>query len=91
MDNKSVYRRTLAYRISKIEMVDQLKSTDKYFAIVYWSKGGSKKDKELLDYFATEKEASDEVDRQKNLDRHSETKYEYEILEKTGKQIKEMW
>lgn len=71
-------------------MVDKLNKTDKYFAIVYWAKG-SKNHKELLDYFATKDEADTEVARQKELDKHSETKYEYDILEKTGKQIKEMW
>lgn len=72
-------------------MVDQLKKTEKYFVVIYWPKGGSKKDKELLDYFATEKEAKDEVVRQKDLDKHSDIKYEYETLEKTGKQVMEMW
>lgn len=72
-------------------MVDKLNKTDKYFAIVYWEKGGSKKDKELLDYFTTDTEAKKEVERQKELDKHSDIKYEYDILEKTGKQIKEMW
>lgn len=71
-------------------MVDNLIKTEKYFAIVYWAKG-SKNRKELLDYFATKDEADKEVERQKELDKHSETKYEYDILEKTGKQIKEMW
>jgi hypothetical protein len=71
-------------------MVDNLIKTEKYFAIVYWPKG-SKNHKELLDYFATKDEAYKEVARQKELDKHSETKYEYDILEKTGKQIKEMW
>ncbi len=72
-------------------MVEKLNKADKYFAIVYWEKGGSKKEKELLDYFATDDEANKEVERQKELDKHSDIKYEYDILEKTGKQIKEMW
>ena len=72
-------------------MVDQLKDTEKYFAVVYWPKGGPKKDKELLDYYATDKEASDEVNRQKGLDKNSDVKYEYDILERSGKQIREMW
>lgn len=71
-------------------MVDKLNKTDKYFAIMYWPKG-SKNLKELLDYFSTKDEADKEVARQKELDKHSETKFEYEIIEKTGKQIKEMW
>lgn len=71
-------------------MVDQLKNTEKYFAIVYWPKG-SKNLKELLDYFTTKDEADKEVVRQKELDKHSETKFEYDIVEKSGKQIKEMW
>ncbi len=71
-------------------MVDKLKKTEKYSVVVYWPKG-SKKDKELLDYFATDTEAKTEVERQKELDKHSDIKYEYEILEKTGKQVMEMW
>ena len=32
-----------------------------------------------------------EIKRQKELDTHSDIKYEYETLEKTGKQVMEMW
>lgn len=72
-------------------MVDQLKKTEKYFVVIYWTKGGSKKDKELLDYFSSKEEAEIEIKRQKELDTHSDIKYEYETLEKTGKQVMEMW
>jgi hypothetical protein len=72
-------------------MVDQLKKTEKYFVVIYWPKGGSKKDKELLDYFSSKEEAEREIKRQKELDTHSDIKYEYETLEKTGKQVMEMW
>ena len=72
-------------------MVDQLKKTEKYFVVIYWTKGGSKKDKELLDYFSSKEEAEREIKRQKELDNHSDIKYEYETLEKTGKQVMEMW
>lgn len=71
-------------------MVEKLNDKDKYFAIVYWPKG-SKNLKELLDYFATKDEADKEVARQKELDKHSETKFEYDIVEKSGKQVKDMW
>lgn len=73
-------------------MVDKLNKTEKYFAIVYWPKENkSKKGLELLDYFSTKEEADKEVERQKELDKHSDIKYSYDVLEKTGKQIKEMW
>lgn len=71
-------------------MVEKLNDKVKYFAIVYWPKG-RKSDKELLDYFATKDEADKEVARQKELDKHSDIKYEYGIVEKSGKQVKEMW
>lgn len=72
-------------------MVEQLKKTEKYFVLIYWTKGGSKKDKELLDYFSSKEEADAEEKRQKELDKHSDVKYDYDILVKTGKQVMEMW